>query len=340
VASPGIVAGDYAHAILEAIKMHESGGNYKAEGPGTASGAYQYVDGTWNNTGGFSHASMAPPAVQDARAMQDLMAAYKKYADWQKAIVNHFYPAWANRPDLWDNVPAPGNPTVRQYVNDVLRRAGITPGGGGNIGTGYSGTGPFNAFGGTVTGDVQGLNMTFIQRLAKLSASVGQAYNVGSGYRTMAEQARLYAAYKAGVPGQAQAAAPGLSKHNYGLASDGPQWGNQNPGRFGLRYPMSYEPWHIEPIDVKALKVPGLKVGGSVNYDNTLANLHKGEKVLTAPLSASLERGIANMDNSKSVVYNVNVHGAEGQSVKALAREVRLELQKTEMGNGVNRRVR
>ena len=335
----GVVSGDYAHAILDAIKMHESGGNYKAEGPGSASGAYQYVDGTWNGYGGVGHASLATPELQDNRAMSDLMAAYKRLGDWQKAIANHFYPAWANRPDLWGNVPAPGNPTVRAYVDDILQRAGLSSGAGMPSG-GYSGPAPYKANGGTVTGDIQGLNMLFLQRLANWSKSLGEAYNVGSGFRSMAEQAKLYAAYKAGVPGQAQAAAPGLSNHNYGLASDGPHWRDRGPERFGLTYPMSYEPWHVEPINAKGMRVPQLKVGGTVNYDNTLANLHRNETVLTAPLSAQLERGISNMDNSSHPVYNINVHGAEGQSTTAIAKAVRLELERAEVSRGINRRVR
>jgi hypothetical protein len=42
-----------------------------AENPiSTASGYYQFVDGTWAGHGGYSHASSAPKAVQDARAAQ------------------------------------------------------------------------------------------------------------------------------------------------------------------------------------------------------------------------------------------------------------------------------
>lgn len=58
-------------AIPESIVMCESGGNYSAENPtSTASGAYQIIDGTWGGYGGYSHASDAPPSVQDERAAQ------------------------------------------------------------------------------------------------------------------------------------------------------------------------------------------------------------------------------------------------------------------------------
>lgn len=58
-------------SIPESIVMCESGGNYQAENPSTsASGAYQITDETWGGYGGYSHASDAPPSVQDERAAQ------------------------------------------------------------------------------------------------------------------------------------------------------------------------------------------------------------------------------------------------------------------------------
>lgn len=102
-----------------------------------------------------------------------------------------------------------------------------------------------------VAGNWQGLHPEFARRLSMWATSLGQTYTVGSGYRSFAEQARLYQAYLAGVPGQAPAAPPGSSLHNFGLASDGDHWSGRNEGAFRLDYPMSYEPWHVQVAEGK-----------------------------------------------------------------------------------------
>jgi hypothetical protein len=66
-----VYSGGGGGCVPDYIVQRESGGNYKAENPtSTASGKYQFVDGTWNGYGGYQHASDAPPAVQDAKACE------------------------------------------------------------------------------------------------------------------------------------------------------------------------------------------------------------------------------------------------------------------------------
>lgn len=118
--------------IMAAIRQQESGGNYTAKNPtSTASGAYQYLDSTWNNYGGYKHAWQAPRAVQDARMMADVQRHYRMFGgDWLKVIAAHFAGAgWVQKhpnTSTWGQNPAPGskNPQVSQYVNAVLRNTG------------------------------------------------------------------------------------------------------------------------------------------------------------------------------------------------------------------------
>jgi tape measure domain-containing protein len=105
--------------------------------------------------------------------------------------------------------------------------------------------------GGGITGDSKGMDPEFLRRLDRWSQRVGSPYNIDSGYRSFEAQRRLYQRYLAGVPGQAPAAPPGRSMHNFGLASDGSRWSGRGPGDFGLRFPMSYEPWHVEPNEAR-----------------------------------------------------------------------------------------
>lgn len=112
--------------------------------------------------------------------------------------------------------------------------------------------------GGGVSGDTQGLNPEFLRRLERWSYRVGTGYTVDSGLRSLDEQRRLYQRYIAGVPGQAKAALPGSSMHNFGLASDGNRWGSLRPGDFGLVYRVPGEPWHIEPLEARTWAKQGM----------------------------------------------------------------------------------
>jgi tape measure domain-containing protein len=110
---------------------------------------------------------------------------------------------------------------------------------------------------GGITGDTRGMDAEFLRRLGRWSERVGMPYHVDSGYRSFEAQRRLYQRYLANVPGQAPAAPPGRSMHNFGLASDGSRWSGRSPGDFGLRFPMSYEPWHVEPNEARAWAAMG-----------------------------------------------------------------------------------
>ena len=115
--------------FLQGLRTHESNNNYRAESPySSASGAYQYIDGTWNGYKGYKRAKDAPPSVQDERARKDILGYFNKYGNWAQTAAHHFYPALADEPDKWNTSPGKGNPTIQQYVNAVLSKAGMGDG--------------------------------------------------------------------------------------------------------------------------------------------------------------------------------------------------------------------
>lgn len=83
--------------FMAAIRRLESGsyaGNYNAIGPqtrwGTAKGAYQVLDGTWANYGGYATANAAPKEVQDQWARDTFTANYNQYGSWEEVTSIHF----------------------------------------------------------------------------------------------------------------------------------------------------------------------------------------------------------------------------------------------------------
>lgn len=64
---------------------------------------------------------------------------------------------------------------------------------------------------------------------------------------------------------------------------------------------------HVQPIKNLRAKLPGLSAGTEfVKYDNTIANLHRGESVLTAPLTKAFKDNVAGGGGD---VYDIDVHG-------------------------------
>lgn len=106
-----------------------------------------------------------------------------------------------------------------------------------------------------------GMDPTFATRLQTMIEASGGKLGVGSGYRSVEEQTQLWndalAKYGSEDAARQWVAPPGSSNHNFGIAADlsfdgdGEQWARDNAERFGLTFPMSWEPWHIEPIGAR-----------------------------------------------------------------------------------------
>ena len=115
------VGGDALSTILATIRELESAGNYTARAKGsTASGAYQFLDSSWDDYGGYHSAWQAPPAVQDAKATEFATSILTKNGNDVGAVpvtwyIGHVPPPGSSE---WDTVPFPkaGNKlTPRQY---------------------------------------------------------------------------------------------------------------------------------------------------------------------------------------------------------------------------------
>ncbi len=144
---------------------------------------------------------------------------------------------------------------------------------------------------------VSGLNSDFACRMYKFmkaADAAGMNLAIGSGYRSMDMQKGMYQKYLACGKCGAPVAPPGVSKHNFGLAVDlhyngqlgnfvskSPQntpmciqripacsWAHANYSSFGLRYPMTYEPWHIEPSGAVNGRQQPLPEGGWQSDDS------------------------------------------------------------------------
>ncbi len=127
-------------------------------------------------------------------------------------------------------------------------------GGSAPVGSGGSGNTEFAKAGSGDGSTVQRMGKPIGAHIAKqFDAMVAAAKKDGvnititSGFRSRAEQERLYAAYKNGTGNLA--AKPGTSNHESGDALDlGPPsayaWLKQNAGQFGFKNKIASEPWH------------------------------------------------------------------------------------------------
>jgi hypothetical protein len=123
------------------------------------------------------------------------------------------------------------------------------------------------------------LNPEFSNRLQMFVAASGGRISITSGFRSVERQQQLWdaALKKYGDPEVADnwVARPGKSHHNKGIAADlgfadagAREWAHSNAARFGLYFPMEWEPWHIEPSGVQASADPGAYTTPPAGHEN------------------------------------------------------------------------
>lgn len=116
-------AGDLGR-VLATIRTVESGGDYTARASGsTASGAYQFIDGTWAGYGGYAAAWQAPPEVQDLRAAEHVLAVLDTNSGDLTAVPVVWYIGYVPLAGAaaWDQVPVGNRLSPRQYQDEWLR---------------------------------------------------------------------------------------------------------------------------------------------------------------------------------------------------------------------------
>jgi hypothetical protein len=105
------------------------------------------------------------------------------------------------------------------------------------------------------------MNDDFSARMQAFIAASGGRLSVYSGYRSVETQQQLWeeavATYGA-ENANMWVAPPGKSNHNRGMAADigyetedAMAWAHANAAKFGLEFPMEWEPWHIEPAGLR-----------------------------------------------------------------------------------------
>ncbi|UMO76252.1 tape measure protein [Streptomyces phage Tomas] len=104
---------------------------------------------------------------------------------------------------------------------------------------------------------------------------------------------------------------------------------------------LHFETWRNgQTVSPGAFGIPGMNVGGKIKYDNTIANLHKNEAVLTAPLTAKLENGIEKIDSGSGNTYNFTINAEAINTALDFEKIVTKVLDKKESDRGRNRVIR
>lgn len=123
-----------------------------------------------------------------------------------------------------------------------------------------------HASGGATRPDARNIDPRFHTALQSFYGAAPEDIRSGLGitsaYRSPERQAQLYAdaVDKYGSPEAARkwVAPPGKSNHNRGMAMDlgygsdaARAWAHENAAKYGLAFPLSNEPWHIELAGIR-----------------------------------------------------------------------------------------
>lgn len=150
----------------------------------------------------------------------------------------------------------------------------------------------------SLTGFDPRLNERLGQLFVAAPPEVRDVLRISSGYRSPEKQAQLWqdALTKYGSPEAARkwVAPPGKSNHNHGTAADlkylaptAQQWAHANAANYGLAFPLSNEPWHIEIAEARGGK-PAMPAGGTggLSYGAAQPQIASGSAAALADMFA------------------------------------------------------
>jgi len=153
----------------------------------------------------------------------------------------------------------------------LLLGAAATGSGAGDMTTDAWDWSPYLSGGGTRADAMSGLDAPFVGALQRLFSEappeIQAQLRVNSAYRSPELQAQLFddAIQRYGSESAARqwVAPPGNSRHNAGRAADlgflngaAREYVHANAGRYGMQFPMDWEPWHIELAGAGGGRVP------------------------------------------------------------------------------------
>ena len=203
--------------------------------------------------------------------VQWLIDKLNAFSDTCRAVVSKIGEAIS---DLWGK--------IKGWLSNISYTGGGGSYGGAHITNAAWSGGGGGVSRGTFTGDAGGMQPYFKTRLDSLLADAhasGHPLSVFSGYRSQAHQDRLFAASDHSGHWVAR-----HSHHTMGIAADlhgDLAWAHAHAASHGLRFPMPWEKWHIEPSGGAPRLPHGANHGGTVVHNH----IHLDGKIIARSTS-------------------------------------------------------
>jgi phosphate uptake regulator len=295
---------------LAAIMMHES-----------ANGDSKFVR-ELNNPGGLMRTDDSHEGQQFESIDQGIWAVAKNlnaYVRDGDTTLGKIRQSWA--PEGASNDPNGQNAAWLGGVSGWMRQLGVNPGPGSTMNVNKVVTGDddlwpdseiFKWVKGADGVDLQHVNRRLLTRMAKVARDKQQPITISSGYRSNEQQRETYARV-----GPGQAAPPGSSRHEIGMASDvrDDWWENlteEQLAAYGLHRPAfkgtsDWERWHTEMIETKDKSTDELRriYGDGMNYAAGVGG-PKGSNYAANPSAIAAVTGGQKINNLK---YSGDVFG-------------------------------